>query len=103
VACPRAVCPFDESAQSAEYPHEHTRTMVLLADELQTIAQRYRFGMSEHLVLKVGLNCGPVAGAVIGSHRRFYCLYGDRMNTAARMCKYCPAAFAQSVRTFSSA
>ena len=53
---------------------------------------------------QVGINAGPTAGAVIGSLRAFYCLYGDTINTAARMCKYggdqlhCTAAFAERVR-----
>ncbi len=29
---------------------------------------------------------------MIGTYRAFYCLYGDTINTAARMCKYCAAA-----------
>jgi class 3 adenylate cyclase len=38
--------------------------------------------------MKVGLSIGPVAGIVLGSCRRFYCIYGDTVNTAARMCKF---------------
>ena len=36
----------------------------------------------------MGLHSGPLAGAVVGSYRSFYCLYGDTINTSARMCKY---------------
>jgi len=35
--------------------------------------------------MKVGINCGSVEGAVLGKCRRFYCVYGDTINTAARM------------------
>jgi class 3 adenylate cyclase len=42
--------------------------------------------------LRVGMACGPAAGAVIGAHRAFYCLYGDVINTAARMCQLAAAA-----------
>ena len=59
---------------------------------------------------QVGINAGPTAGAVIGSLRAFYCLYGDTINTAARMCKYagpdrihCTAAFADYVRRLGAA
>ena len=38
--------------------------------------------------MKVGLSIGPVAGIVLGSCRRFYCVYGDTVNVAARMCKF---------------
>ena len=90
VACPRAASPFDEEEQQGSYPPEYTTAMVLLADELQSIAGRHSLG-PDQMWLKVGLNCGPVAGAVIGTHRSFYCLYGDTINTAARMCKYADA------------
>jgi class 3 adenylate cyclase len=38
--------------------------------------------------LKVGISSGPAAGIVLGSCRRFWCVYGDTVNTAARMCKF---------------
>jgi class 3 adenylate cyclase len=43
---------------------------------------------SRNSAMKVGLNIGPVAGIVLGTCRRFYCIYGDTVNTAARMCKF---------------
>ena len=36
--------------------------------------------------IKVGVSSGPAAGVVLGRCRRFYCVYGDTINTAARMC-----------------
>ena len=38
--------------------------------------------------LQVGISSGPAAGIVLGSCRRFWCVYGDTVNTAARMCKF---------------
>jgi hypothetical protein len=35
----------------------------------------------------VGISTGSLAGAVLGTHRRFNCLYGDTVNAAARMCQ----------------
>ena len=32
----------------------------------------------------MGLHCGPAAGAVIGAHRAFYCLYGDTVTRWSR-------------------
>ena len=40
----------------------------------------------EKLEMKVGINAGPVACVVLGTCRRFYCVYGNTVNTAARMC-----------------
>ena len=40
VACPRAACPFDAEEQAREYPAGHTQRIILLADELQSIATR---------------------------------------------------------------
>ncbi|KAJ1491634.1 hypothetical protein T484DRAFT_1612549, partial [Baffinella frigidus] len=34
--------------------------------------------------LKVGVHCGPATAAVVGRHKRFFCLFGDVINTAAR-------------------
>ena len=88
VACPRAAKPFDEEEQSQPYPDRYYLAMVVLADELKGIARRYALREDCRCWLKVGLHCGPVAGAVIGCYRAFYCLYGDAINTSARMCKY---------------
>ena len=102
VACPRAAKAFDPVEQAAPYPTEYTVSMAQLADELQTIARRYTVSEAP-LWLRVGINRGPIAGAVIGRHRAFYTLYGDTINTAARMCKYagvavhCTATFRDAV------
>jgi hypothetical protein len=38
-------------------------------------------------VMKVGLSIGPVAGIVLGSCRRFYCIYGlFRLATTLKLC-----------------
>ena len=88
VACPRAATPFDAAAQAAAYPSAYSLGMLRLAAELRSITCAHVLSDGRRLDLLVGIDCGPVAGAVIGVHRAFYCLYGDTMNTAARMCKY---------------
>jgi class 3 adenylate cyclase len=40
------------------------------------------------LDIRIGLASGPVAGGVIGDHRILFDLWGDTVNTAARMESY---------------
>eukprot|EP00960_Hanusia_phi_P017875 525397-Hanusia_phi.AAC.4 len=87
IMCPRAARPFDQKLQEEPYPRSHVRSMVHLAAELIRIAKNHEV-QGTKLNLKIGMHCGPAAGAVVGSHRAFYCVYGDTTNTAARMCKY---------------
>jgi len=39
----------------------------------------------EHLRIRIGINTGPVVGAVIGANKFIYDVYGDTVNTASRM------------------
>jgi hypothetical protein len=50
---------------------------VALAQELQRATGKFQTRRGAKLWLRAGLDCGPVAGAVIGNVRAFYCLYGD--------------------------
>ena len=56
--------------------------MAQLAMKLMSVARLHGFE------LQVGMHTGPAAGAVIGSLRAFYCIYGPAVNTASRLCKY---------------
>ena len=73
--------------QAQEYPGNLALRMLALAHRMRDAAARHRY-RGAPLILRVGLHCGPVAGAVVGAARAFYCLYGDAVNTAARMCKH---------------
>ncbi len=87
MACPRAARPFDGAPRPGADGAHHA-AMAALAGELQRIAAGFAGADGAPLRLRVGISSGPVAGAVIGQHRRFYCLYGDTVNTAARMCSH---------------
>jgi len=41
--------------------------------------------MGEHITVRIGLNTGPVVAGVIGTQKLFYDVWGDTVNTAARM------------------
>jgi hypothetical protein len=84
VSCPRAACPFDMDQQAAEYPGQHCYEMIKLGWNLMEYTEV--FSRSHEMKMKVGINCGPLAGIVLGKYRRFYCLYGNTMNVSARMC-----------------
>ena len=73
VACPRAARPFDAEEQAAEYPPRYYLAMLALADDLQRAASRHRL-RGAALPLRIGVHCWPVAGAVVGTMRAFYCL-----------------------------
>jgi class 3 adenylate cyclase len=91
VACPRAAAPFDPAEQALP-PGAHAPAMLRLAAALRRAAARHDRagarggGAGAPLGLRVGIAMGPAAGVVIGGHRRFYCLYGDTVNMAARLC-----------------
>ncbi|EKX45148.1 hypothetical protein GUITHDRAFT_50592, partial [Guillardia theta CCMP2712] len=84
ITCPRAANPFAEQEQRKPYPHDYVTSMVQLASCLQLACKGYDYKGTQ-LSLKVGVHFGSAAGAVIGVHRSFYCVYGDTINTTARM------------------
>jgi class 3 adenylate cyclase len=85
VACPRVACPFDTQVHEMAYPQDFTESLINLGWELSSMTSNFSMYDGTRLQMQVGINSGPVAGALLGKVRRFYNIYGDTINTAARM------------------
>jgi hypothetical protein len=106
VTCPHAGAPFSTptTRQSAQdYPIEYLTSIITLGLKMMRLTELFfhadggggeqgssSINSKEGPVrpgtyLKIGIAHGPAAGAVVGFIRSFYCIYGDTMNTAARM------------------
>ena len=64
---------------------DHADAIVAFAFELQETLILFNRETGRNLRLRIGINSGPVTAGVIGRHRFLYDLWGDSVNTAARM------------------
>jgi class 3 adenylate cyclase len=92
VTCPKAAAPFDvgtDSNSSNKTTPQQRPPALQYATQMAELALRLMSIARLHsLELQVGIHTGPAAGAVIGSLRAFYCVYGPAVNTASRLCKF---------------
>jgi guanylate cyclase len=64
---------------------DHARVLALLALDMVAATRSDGAVGDLDLVLRVGINSGPVVAGVIGRKRFLYDLWGDAVNTASRM------------------
>ena len=64
---------------------DHAVVMSGMALEMMSIVRAFNHEVGQDLALRIGLHSGPVTAGVIGMHKFAYDVWGDAVNTAARM------------------
>jgi class 3 adenylate cyclase len=64
---------------------DHAEAMARMALDMQAWVRRLRAETGSQLAIRVGMHSGPAVAGVIGLRKFIYDLWGDTVNTAARM------------------
>ena len=80
---------------------EHASILFEFGQELIKIASSYSDHKGEPITLRVGINSGPAVSGVIGKSKFSFDIWGDTINTAARLESYgSPSRIHMSTQTF---
>ena len=80
---------------------EHAAILFEFGKELIKIASSYSDHKGEPITLRVGINSGPAVSGVIGKSKFSFDIWGDTINTAARLESYgSPGRIHMSTQTF---
>eukprot|EP00802_Teleaulax_amphioxeia_P013280 Tamp_13330.p1 GENE.Tamp_13330~~Tamp_13330.p1 ORF type:complete len:524 (-),score=135.78 Tamp_13330:157-1728(-) len=90
LACPNAAAPFDDHELSeGGADKDQTRAHKTYEEEMGVVAKRLVLLAHEHgIKVQIGLHTGAAAGAVVGKLRAFYCILGESVNLASRLCAH---------------
>jgi len=64
---------------------DHAQAIAHMALDMLEIMEDFNGYLERPLTLRIGIHCGPVVAGVIGKKKFIYDLWGDSVNTAARM------------------
>ncbi|XZN91303.1 MAG: adenylate/guanylate cyclase domain-containing protein [Microcoleus sp.] len=68
------------------YPRaDHAEAIAEMALDMQKAIAKYRKQIDSELRIRIGIHSGPVVAGIIGTKKFIYDLWGDTVNTAARM------------------